>query len=306
MCVTTMAPIDGDVEIVENTIDEVLSESARPTVSAVESISREQEGRNQEREGVEIRVERLEGRLGVLEGDIMSLRRECSERKAEIETLKWEVSEAMTRIEHVSDWSRSQIRGNETYIGRVRRETFDCRLKFKREIEKDVRDYLGNIDSQLDRIRTRMTGVEGEIWPMGDGPRMKELHSQLGTGEADKEEDKHGEDLKRSEGKEKEWGGGKWGKGKGKWWNVEEREKKSEATKVIGKGGADAVREKEEWRGKPYRTAEEDGYWWVPISNEEWTEWHEKETFRCKEGGWWTKMRNDRYEEWQDMRDRRG
>ena len=141
---------------------------------------------------------------------------------------------------------------------------------------------------------------------MGDGPRMKELHSQLGTGEADKEEDKHGEDLKGSERKEKEWGMGKWAKGKGKWLNVEVKDKREEAMKTIGKGGTEAVREKEEWRGKPYRTAEEDGYWWVPISNEEWTEWHEKETFRCKEGGWWTKMRNDRYEEWQDMRDRRG
>merc|ERR1711891_345 len=136
----------------------------------------------------------------------MSLRRECSERKAEIETLKWEVSEAMTRIEHVSDWSRTQIRGNETYIGRVRRETFDCRLKFKREIEKDVRDYLGNIDSQLDRIRTRITGVEGEVWPTGEGPRMKELHSQLGIGETEKEEGKRWEEPKGSERKEKERG----------------------------------------------------------------------------------------------------
>ena len=51
MCVPIMAPIEGDMEVVENTIDEVLSESARPTVSGVESVSREQEGRNEEKDG---------------------------------------------------------------------------------------------------------------------------------------------------------------------------------------------------------------------------------------------------------------
>merc|ERR1711888_258095 len=131
------------------------------------------------------------------------------------------------------------------------------------------------------------------------------MGSQLGTGEAEKAEDKHCEDPKGSERKEKEWGSGKWGKGKGKRFSVEEKDKRNEGMKIIGKGGAEAVKEKEERRGKPYRTVEEDGYWWVPISNEEWTEWHEKETYRCKEGGWWTKMRNDRYEEWQYMREQK-
>ena len=135
---------------------------------------------------------------------------------------------------------------------------------------------------------------------------MKELRSQLGMCETEKEEEKRWEDPKGSERKEKEWGNGKRGKGKGKWINIEEKEKRSEGMKIIGKGGAEAAKGKEEWRGKPYRAVEEDGYWWVPISNEEWAEWHEKETFRCKEGGWWTKMSNDRYEEWQYMRDRRG
>ena len=103
----------------------------------------------------------------------------------------------------------------------------------------------------------------------------------------------------------RERGRGKWGKGRGKRCNIEEKEKKDEGMKIIGKGGAEVAKGKEEWRGKPYRSGDEDGFWWVPISNEEWTEWRGGETFRCKEGGWWTKMGGDRYGEWQDMRDRR-
>ena len=118
---------------------------------------------------------------------------------------------------------------------------------------------------------------------------MKELQAQL-----------VGKGKSREEGK-----GCKLGKGKGKRLIMEEREKNVEK-KTEGKGGAGAVKGKEEWRGKPYRVVEEDGFWWVPISHEEWGERRGKETYRCKEGGWWTKMQDDKFEEWQFMRDRRG
>ena len=88
--------------------------------------------------------------------------------------------------------------------------------------------------------------------------------------------------------------------------NFEEKEKKNEGKKSEEKGGAEVAKGKEERRGKPYRAVEEDGFWWVPISNDEWAEWREKETFRCKEGGRWTKMSDERYQEWQFMRDLKG
>ena len=75
--------------------------------------------------------------------------------------------------------------------------------------------------------------------------------------------------------------------------------------KAEEKGGVEEAKGKEEWRGKPYR-AEEDGFWWAPIRNEEWAEWREKETYRCKEGGWWTKMPEERYMSWQFMQDLKG
>ena len=109
-----MAPIEGDLEIVDNTVEEVLTESARPTVSGVESVCGEQEKRSEEKSGVEYRMERMEGMLGTLEKEVMKLRGEISERKVEIETVKWELSDALARIDHMSDWTRTQLRSNET------------------------------------------------------------------------------------------------------------------------------------------------------------------------------------------------
>merc|ERR1711964_744696 len=124
------------------------------------------------------------------------------------------------------------------------------------ELECVVRDDLGNIDSQLSRIRDRMTGVEGELWPAGEGARMKELQTQLKIGEAENGKGKRWDEKKGSEREERERGNGKWGKGRGKWLNFEEKEKKNEE-----KGGVEVAKGKEEWRGKPYRAVEEDGFW---------------------------------------------
>ena len=118
---------------------------------------------------------------------------------------------------------------------------------------------------------------------------MKELHAQLVGG---KESTKG---KSREEGK----------KGKGKWQIIEEKERSVEK-KSEEKGGEEVVKGKEEWRGKPYRAEEEDGFWWAPISNDEWAEWREKDTFRCKEGGRWTKMPDERYQAWQFMRGLKG
>ena len=127
------------------------------------------------------------------------------------------------------------------------------------------------------------------------------MQTQLKIGETENGKGKRWEEQKGSEKKE-----GKWGKGRGKRFNIEEKEKKIDEKRNDEKGGVEALKGKEEWRGKPYRAVEEDGFWRAPISHEEWGEWRGKETFRCKEGGWWTRMGNDRYEEWLDMRDRRG
>ena len=165
-----MANMDGDIEIVDNTVAEALSESVRKTESRVGSVYENQDKRSEKRGG-EGRCDgaggRLEGRLTMLEKEIMKLKGESSERKAEIEAVKRELGDASSRIAQMSDWARTQLRSADTYIGRARRETFDCRLKFKRVFECDVRDYLGNIDSQLSRIRDRVSGVEGELWPAG-------------------------------------------------------------------------------------------------------------------------------------------
>ena len=106
MCVfiqPTMAPIEGEIEVVDNTIEEVLTESARPTVSGVESVCREQEQRSEEKSGVEYRTERMEGMLGMLEKEVLTLRVGISERKVEVETVKWGLGEALARIERLSD-----------------------------------------------------------------------------------------------------------------------------------------------------------------------------------------------------------
>ena len=131
---------------------------------------------------------------------------------------------------------------------------------------------------------------------------MKELRAQL-VGEKENAKGKSREEGKGCERKEKDSGYGRAGKNTGKWLVIEGKEADVEK-KPEEKGGGEEIKGKEEWRGKPYRA--EDGFWWVPIRNEEWAEWREKETFRCKEGGWWTKMPEERYMSWQFVRDLKG
>merc|ERR1711974_478140 len=183
------------------------------------------------RSGTELREERLEAGVTMLEKELIKMKGEISERKAEMGMAKWELGDASSRIDQMSDWARTQLRSADSIIGRARRETFDCRLKFKREIECDARDNLGNIDSQLSRVRDRVSGVEGELWPAGEGARMKELQAQLAVGEKENGKGKSREERKGSERKEKDCGYGKRGKGRGKWLNIEEKEKNEEKKK---------------------------------------------------------------------------
>ena len=142
------------------------------------------------------------------------MRGEISERKAEVEVVKWELGDALSRIDQMSDWARTQLRSADTDIGRARRETFDCRLKCKREIERDLREYLSNIDSRLSRMRDRVTAVEGELWREGGGARMEELRTQM-IGENANSKGKCRDEGKGCEGKENDTGYGKAGKNEG-------------------------------------------------------------------------------------------
>ena len=160
MCVQIMAPLEGDIEIVDNTVEEALSGSIRKTESGVGSAYGDQEKRSDKKSGDGLCVARLQARVAMFEKELMKVKGEVSERKAEMDVVKWELGDAFSRIDQMSHWARTQLRSADTYIGRARRETFDCRLKFKREIERDVRDYLGNIDSQLSRIGDSASGAE--------------------------------------------------------------------------------------------------------------------------------------------------
>ena len=42
---------------------------------------------------------------------------------------KWEEEGQTSAAARLSDWARTQIRSVGTYLGRARRETFDCRIK---------------------------------------------------------------------------------------------------------------------------------------------------------------------------------
>ena len=150
---------------------------------------------------------------------------------------------------------------------------------------------------------------------------MKELRTQFTGGNTYLKGKRRGEEKGR-EKKEKDSGFGKAGKSKGEWQIIEgkegrdtegseagasllqKEEEASEEKKTEEKGGEKETKGKEAWRGKAYR--EDDEFWRVPISNDEWGEGREKETFRCKEGGWWTKMPEERFMAWQFMRDLKG
>ena len=52
-------------------------------------------------------------------------------------------------LKRTADWFRDQIRGLETFIGIVKREATDCRLKLEREIDYEAKEYPENFDAQI-------------------------------------------------------------------------------------------------------------------------------------------------------------
>ena len=74
MCVQIMAPMGGDMEIVDNTVEEVLSDSIRKTESGVGSAYGDQEKRSDKKSGDGLCVERLEARVAMFEKELMKLR----------------------------------------------------------------------------------------------------------------------------------------------------------------------------------------------------------------------------------------
>ena len=85
-----MANMDGDIEIVDNTVEEVLSESVRKTESGVGSVYEDQGKRSEKRGGDEVCSgigEKLEIRMVMYEKELVKLKGGNSGRKAELEAV---------------------------------------------------------------------------------------------------------------------------------------------------------------------------------------------------------------------------
>ena len=130
----------------------------------------------------------MQDKIRMLENEVLCLKSDMGKIDEKIEAKIeakmggeewWNEEEQPPAVIRLSNWTKTQIRCLETHIGRVRRETFDHRLKIKREIEYETRDYLFNLDAQINKIRSRMTLVEVEIWP-GGGPMLREQKAALG------------------------------------------------------------------------------------------------------------------------------
>ena len=104
---------------------------------------------------------RMQEKVKMLENEVLCLKSDVAKidekMEARIEAKmggEWlDEEEQPPAVTRLSNWTRTQIRSLETHIGRARRETFDCRLKFKREIEYETRGYLFNLGSQINKIR---------------------------------------------------------------------------------------------------------------------------------------------------------
>ena len=129
-------------------------------------------------ESIEREMAKLGGEMDVLKIEMAGMKREAGGTRAEFEARTWRLEGRALRLTRASDWFQTQVRSVETYIGRARRETFDCRLKFKREAERDAREYLTNLDAQINRIRVRLVLIDAEVWPRG-GPPLQDLRSKF-------------------------------------------------------------------------------------------------------------------------------
>ena len=55
-------------------------------------------------------MERMEARAAMLERELMKVKGEVSERKAETDVVRWGLGDALSRIDQMSDWARTQLR----------------------------------------------------------------------------------------------------------------------------------------------------------------------------------------------------
>ena len=165
------------VEVLENA-DGIEIISSVDDVGGARSEERMTEGGSGDlRAAVVLEVPGGEGRT-----EVDALREELRALRADTEGDHAVLKHAHAALESVmrraTDFRQTQIRSVETYVGRARRETFHCRLKYKREIEQDARVFLKNLDRQIDRVRTRVAHMEAEVWP-GGGPSMQELRTKF-------------------------------------------------------------------------------------------------------------------------------
>ena len=308
VCVKNMA-LNGGSEILGECEEKVLDPIAGSSKDFGSIASKEEEGKSENRENEELVS--MREKIASLEREMQCVKEELTRRTK----AKGEESPAVGRL---SDWSQTQFRCLESYIDRAWRETFEGRLKFKREVEYEVRDYLFNLDGQINKLRSRVMLVEVEIWP-GGGPLVREQKMALA-----------GKGLfAKGKGWRAEWieGDDDWIKEKAKPMETNNEEKvkpvetnneekvkpvetnkeekakpKSEenAKPVEKEKGRKEAKGSEKGRVAPYKEGDK---WWAPITNEEWESWRGDETYKCKEGGRWTTMSDGVYERYKLMKE---
>ena len=93
----------------------------------------------------------MQVKIRELENEVLSLKTEVEKIDEKIEAKIeakmggeewWSEEDQPPAVIRLSNWTKTQIRCLETHIGRVRREAFDRRLKIKREIEYETRDFF--------------------------------------------------------------------------------------------------------------------------------------------------------------------
>ena len=115
----------NDVEITEERGDAVPDSRAG---SSNDSMSGEVKEKGEEMAKVQERVKMLENEAQRLKTEVAEIDEEIDARIEAKMGGEWlDEEEQPPAVIRLSDWTRTQIRSLETHIGRVRRETSDCR-----------------------------------------------------------------------------------------------------------------------------------------------------------------------------------
>ena len=172
--------LNDEIEIIGECEEIVSDPAAGSSKDLGSNLSKQDESTSENGE-----VARMKEKIAILENEMLHLKEEVAKGDETMEA-KINAKIGATKLNdeeppaagRLSDWAQTQFRCLETYIGRARRETFDRRLKFKREVEYEVRDYLCSLDAQINKLRSRVTLVEVEMWP-GGGPLVREQKMAL-------------------------------------------------------------------------------------------------------------------------------